>query len=145
MPSSPSGHTRRRADYGRGVTTTTPDLAAFDLALDDVAQATDRLLATVDGFSDADVRASSGLPDWTRAHVLTHIARNADAMARLTHYARTGEEQAMYPGGPPARNAAISDTSDSMCIFVILLFLVVRPVHMIPIRSWPPARRCCRR
>ena len=35
-----------------------------------------------DGFSDADVRASSGLPDWTRAHVLTHVARNADAMAR---------------------------------------------------------------
>ena len=23
--------------------------------------------------------------------------------------------------------------------------LVVRPVQMIPIRSWPPARRCCRR
>jgi len=91
------------------VTTTTPDLAAFDLALDEVAQATDRLLATVDGFSDADVRASSGLPDWTRAHVLTHVARNADAMARLAHYARTGEEQAMYPGGPPARNAAIEE------------------------------------
>ena len=91
------------------MTTTTPDLAAFDLALDEVAQATDRLLATVDGFSDADVRASSGLPDWTRAHVLTHIARNADAMARLAHYARTGEEQAMYPGGPPARNAAIEE------------------------------------
>ena len=91
------------------MTTTTPDLAAFDLALDEMAQATDRLLATVDGFSDADVRAPSGLPDWTRAHVLTHIARNADAMARLAHYARTGEEQAMYPGGPPARNAAIEE------------------------------------
>jgi hypothetical protein len=24
-------------------------------------------------------------------------------------------------------------------------YLVVRPVQMIPIRSWPPARRCCRR
>jgi maleylpyruvate isomerase len=91
------------------VMTTTPDIAAFDLALDEMARATDRLLATVDGFSDADVRAPSGLPDWTRAHVLTHLARNADAMARLAHWARTGEERAMYPGGPPARNAAIEE------------------------------------
>ena len=72
-----------------------------------MARATDRLLATVDTLSDADVRTPSGLPDWTRAHVLTHIARNADGLANLAHWARTGEERPMYPGGPPARAAAI--------------------------------------
>jgi maleylpyruvate isomerase len=91
------------------MTTTTTDLAAFDLALDDVARATDRLLATVDAFSDADVRAPSGLPGWTRAHVLTHVARNADAMARLAQWARTGEESVMYPGGPEGRAADIEE------------------------------------
>ena len=87
----------------------TPSLASFDLALDEMARATDRVLATVDGFSDADVRAPSGLPDWTRAHVLTHIARNADGMRNLAHWARTGEERPMYPGGPEGRNAAIQE------------------------------------
>jgi maleylpyruvate isomerase len=87
----------------------TPSLAAFDQALDEMARATDHLLATVDGFSDADVRAPSALPDWTRAHVLTHLARNADGVANLAHWARTGEERRMYPGGPEARDAAIEE------------------------------------
>jgi maleylpyruvate isomerase len=94
------------------VTTTTPptpSLAAFDEALDEMARATDRLLATVDGFSDADVRAASGLPEWTRAHVLTHVARNADGVANLAHWARTGEVRPMYPDGPEGRNAAIEE------------------------------------
>jgi maleylpyruvate isomerase len=94
------------------VTTTTsptPSLAAFGQALDEMARATDQLLATVDGFSDDDVRAPSGLPEWTRAHVLTHLARNADGVANLAHWARTGEERRMYPGGPEGRNAAIEE------------------------------------
>lgn len=72
-----------------------------------MARATDRLLATVDAFADADVRTPSALPDWTRAHVLTHIARNADAMANLAQWARTGEEQPMYAGGAAGREKAI--------------------------------------
>ena len=76
-------------------------------ALDEVAAATDRLLATVDRLTDDDVRAPSGLPGWTRAHVLTHLARNADALGNLAWWARTGEEHAMYPGGQSARDEAI--------------------------------------
>jgi len=40
--------------------------------------------------------APSGLPDWTRAHVLTHVARNADAMANLIEWARTGTPRPAY-------------------------------------------------
>src|SRR4051812_24249434 len=76
-------------------------------ALDEMAAATDRLLATVDRLTDDDVRAPSGLPGWTRAHVLTHLARNADALGNLATWARTGEEREMYPGGPSARDEAI--------------------------------------
>jgi maleylpyruvate isomerase len=92
-----------------GVTTTTCEPAAFDSALDEMAGITDRLLATVDTFSDADVRAPAGLAGWTRAHVLTHLARNADGLANVAHWARTGEVRPMYPGGPAGRNAAIEE------------------------------------
>lgn len=79
----------------------------LDAALDEMARATDRLLTTVDALVEGAERAPSGLPDWTRGHVLTHLARNADAIARLAHWARTGEQREMYPGGPAGRNADI--------------------------------------
>ncbi|MGH3319683.1 MAG: maleylpyruvate isomerase N-terminal domain-containing protein, partial [Streptosporangiaceae bacterium] len=59
--------------------------------------ATDRLVATIDGLSDEDVRGPSLLPGWTRGHVLAHIARNADAMRNLVTSARTGADIPMYP------------------------------------------------
>ena len=40
--------------------------------------------------------APSGLPGWSRAHVLTHIARNADAMVNLLTWARTGVRTPAY-------------------------------------------------
>jgi maleylpyruvate isomerase len=38
----------------------------------------------------------SSLPDWTRAHLLTHVARNADALINLLTWARTGVETPAY-------------------------------------------------
>jgi maleylpyruvate isomerase len=40
--------------------------------------------------------APSALPGWSRAHVLTHIARNADAMINLLNWARTGTQTPAY-------------------------------------------------
>jgi maleylpyruvate isomerase len=40
--------------------------------------------------------APSRLPGWSRAHVLTHVARNADAMAKLLTWARTGVPTPAY-------------------------------------------------
>ncbi|MBZ4019433.1 maleylpyruvate isomerase family mycothiol-dependent enzyme [Streptomyces purpurogeneiscleroticus] len=51
-------------------------------------------------LEDAGEAAAEGpslLPDWTRAHVLTHLARNADALVNLLTWARTGVETPMYP------------------------------------------------
>jgi maleylpyruvate isomerase len=50
------------------------------------------------------------LPGWTRAHVLAHLARNADAMGNLLHWARTGEETPMY-ASPEARDRGIEETA----------------------------------
>jgi maleylpyruvate isomerase len=46
------------------------------------------------------------LPGWTRAHVLGHVAGNADALTNLLTWARTGVETPMY-ASPEARDAEI--------------------------------------
>lgn len=60
-------------------------------------RATARLLTTTATMSDAQAREPSLLPGWTRGHVLTHIARNADAIGNLLRSARTGTPIPMYP------------------------------------------------
>jgi maleylpyruvate isomerase len=57
-----------------------------------------------------DYAAPSLLPGWTRAHVLAHLARNADAVVNLLTWARTGVETPMY-ASPEARDHDIEDTS----------------------------------
>jgi maleylpyruvate isomerase len=54
------------------------------------------LLDAVDRLSDDQLREPSLLPGWTRAHVVAHLARNAEALIRLASWARTGVETPMY-------------------------------------------------
>jgi maleylpyruvate isomerase len=61
-----------------------------------VGDATERLRATVAGLTDPGAAEPSRLPGWTRGHVLTHIARNADGLANLLRWARTGTRIPMY-------------------------------------------------
>ncbi|MFI1097425.1 maleylpyruvate isomerase family mycothiol-dependent enzyme [Streptomyces sp. NPDC020917] len=98
----------------------------FDPAavLERLSTATAALLHTAASLDDADVRAPSLLPGWTRAHVLTHLARNADGGTNLLVWARTGVETPEYPSmeararaiedgaGRPAR-ALLADVRDS--------------------------------
>jgi maleylpyruvate isomerase len=65
-------------------------------SLDRLAAATDRLVVTASAVSDAQAREPSLLPGWSRGHVLTHIARNADGLGNLLRWARTGTETPMY-------------------------------------------------
>jgi len=71
-----------------------------------VADATDRLLGTVGRLSDDDCRVASRLPGWSRGHVLSHLARNADALAGLMDGARTGRSVPTYASAE-ARDADI--------------------------------------
>ena len=61
-----------------------------------VERATSRLLQLIEDMDDAAARGASALPGWTRGHVLTHLARNADALVNLLTWARTGVEHPMY-------------------------------------------------
>ncbi|SRR5579871_4424625 len=65
-------------------------------SLDRLAAATDRVLVTAAALSDAQARELSLLPGWSRGHVLTHIARNADGLRNLLIWARTGTQTPMY-------------------------------------------------
>ncbi|MGV9611868.1 maleylpyruvate isomerase family mycothiol-dependent enzyme [Nocardia xishanensis] len=77
------------------MTSDAQDPTPHDL-LDQVADATARLLETVRGLSDGDVIEPSPLPGWTRGHVLAHLARNADSLVNLLIWARTGIETPQY-------------------------------------------------
>jgi maleylpyruvate isomerase len=73
----------------------------------DVDRASDRLYQTAEALDDAAIAGPSGLPGWTRGHVLTHIARNADSLVNLLTWARTGVETPQYPSMAD-RDAAIA-------------------------------------
>ena len=75
--------------------------------LDEVATATERLLATLATMDDLSVTEPAPLPGWTRGHVLAHIEGNADGLARLARYLVDGVERPMYPSRE-ARNADVT-------------------------------------
>jgi maleylpyruvate isomerase len=77
----------------------------------EIEAATSRLMVTAKTLSDADVLAPSGLPGWSRGHVLTHIARNADSLVNLLTSAATGVEHPQYPS-KEARDAGIEAGAD---------------------------------
>jgi maleylpyruvate isomerase len=60
---------------------------------DQIDQATQRLLDRARVITEPDLRAPSLLPGWTRARVLAHLARGADAMRNLLAGARTGQDR----------------------------------------------------
>jgi maleylpyruvate isomerase len=62
---------------------------------------TEALLAQSAQLADSDARAPSLLPGWCRGHVLSHLARNADASRHLLSWARTGVESPEYPTPSP--------------------------------------------
>ena len=61
-------------------------------------EATARLLDAAAALPAAALAEPSRLPGWTRGHVLSHLARNADGLTNLLTWARTGRETPMYAG-----------------------------------------------
>ena len=62
-----------------------------------------QVLVSVAGLTDDDALAVSHLPGWTRGHILTHLARNADGNRNMVQGAIIGEEREQYPGGAKQR------------------------------------------
>lgn len=70
---------------------------SVDLGTEWVRTGQELIDETVARLAPDSIGEPSALPDWTKGHVLTHIARNADALANLLTWARTGVETPMYP------------------------------------------------
>ncbi|MGH3366157.1 MAG: maleylpyruvate isomerase family mycothiol-dependent enzyme [Nocardioidaceae bacterium] len=85
-------------------------MASFDTTdvLPMLETSADRLRRSLADLDDDRVAAASALPEWSRAHVLTHLARNADALINLLTWARTGQPTPMYPSRE-VRNAEIAE------------------------------------
>lgn len=84
--------------------------------------------------------APSGLPGWSRAHVLTHIARNADGMINLLTWARTGVPTPAYVS-IEARNADIEAgarrSPAAICADVIATSdRLAHEVRAMPAKAW---------
>ncbi|HKA04580.1 MAG TPA: maleylpyruvate isomerase N-terminal domain-containing protein [Acidimicrobiales bacterium] len=61
------------------------------------------LVEDLGDFDDKAARGPSLLPGWTRGHVLTHLARNADSNTAIFLAAQQGEVGVQYPGGRDQR------------------------------------------
>ncbi|MEV6004308.1 maleylpyruvate isomerase family mycothiol-dependent enzyme [Streptomyces griseomycini] len=89
---------------------------AHDLA--SVQTATERLLTAVGALDNAAVTQSSRLPGWTRGHVLTHLARNADALVnvlagRPMYASGEARDADIEQGAPRALDAQLADVRES--------------------------------
>jgi uncharacterized protein (TIGR03083 family) len=65
------------------------------------------LAGAVERLDEFDVRAASGLPEWSRGELVAHVAANAEALGNLATWARTGVPTPMY-ASPEARAAGIA-------------------------------------
>jgi maleylpyruvate isomerase len=68
------------------------------------------LRTLLDALGPEDLDGPSLLPGWPRRMVVAHVARNADALGNLLHWARTGQPTPMYPSRE-ARDAAIAESA----------------------------------
>ncbi len=71
-----------------------------------VAAATALLHTSAQRVTDQQAREPSLLPGWSRGHLLTHLARNADSLRNLLAWARTGVPTPQY-SSPQERSEGI--------------------------------------
>lgn len=74
-----------------------------------VAAAASECLRVVAALSDDELRAPSGLPDWTRGHVIAHVWGISEAMTRQFEHARRGAAVELYDGGYEGRTRRIEE------------------------------------
>ncbi len=70
--------------------------AGIRRALDAIDLGTQRMIDAVTALDDSALRAPSALPHWSRGHVATHVARNAEAFVNLIMQAADGRPRPMY-------------------------------------------------
>lgn len=114
--------------------------AALRRLNDELDAATQRLLDEARLLTRSDLKEPSLLPDWSRAHVLAHLSRSADAMRNLLAGARAGQDRPGY-ASPQARDADIEagaaaqakDLADDLAASAMAFRTVTR---QLPDQAW---------
>jgi maleylpyruvate isomerase len=101
-----SGVVQGRSDRLDGLMDTSATLPQ----LDETLLATTRYLQALTLLDEESVRRPSLLSGWSRAHVVGHLSRNADAFARVLTQAASGERGSMYDA-QSTRERDIEDTA----------------------------------
>jgi maleylpyruvate isomerase len=83
-------------EYLSSAAMTSQTTVELEQSLEWMRLGTERFEGAVASLSDEDLKRDSALPGWSRAHVVSHVARNADAVGNLLRWARTGIETPMY-------------------------------------------------
>jgi maleylpyruvate isomerase len=125
-----------------------------DTALSDLTSqidlATQRLLDDARTLTEDDLRVPSLLPGWTRAHVLAHLARDADALRGVLAAVRSGQDRPAYASAQ-AREAAIetgaaqraadltADVADSARALRFVIKQLPDEAWLVPVRVLDPA------
>jgi maleylpyruvate isomerase len=110
--------------------------AQFEL----LADATQRLVRTVDGLDEAGLAAPSTLPGWSRAHVVAHLALNSEGLAGVLEGRIEGEPTTMYRSDE-ARTAdieelAAADPAELRERFLAGTTLIADGVDRLPDEFW---------
>jgi hypothetical protein len=85
------------------------DVSADDLGvlLREAVAAHGRMCASAGRMTESECGDPSLLPGWSRGHVLTHWAHNADGQSRMLVAAMRNEVATQYPGGDAQRDREI--------------------------------------
>ena len=135
--------------------------AALRQLNDQLDLATQRLLDAARVIPEPDLRAPSLLPGWTRAHVLGHLARGADAMRSLLIGARVQQRRPAYASAQAREDAietsaaqAVRDLMTDLADSAMAFRTVVRqlpdeawafPVQILDSEPFPAAELVTRR
>ncbi len=103
-------------------------------------RATTRLLDTVRTLDGNGLAAPSRCDGWTRGHVVTHLARNADAYRNLLSWARTGVRTPAYASAE-AREAGIAAGAgrpheEQLADLTTACDLLRESIEAMPAESW---------
>jgi len=106
-----------------------------------LSDGTQRLVRTVDGLEDEALAGPSGLPDWTRAHLVAHLALNAEALAGVLEGRARGEPTTMYRSDDD-RDADIwmlaeAEPAELRDRFLASTTLVANAIGRFPDKHWP--------
>lgn len=82
-------------------------VASVQTTRDWVSGGTALFVSALASLDDVQLAEPSGLPGWSRAHVIAHVDGNARALSNLVTWARTGVETPMYTSNEQ-RNADIA-------------------------------------